>query len=151
MPPRDQGRVGGPLQGKSPATRNAGNPGAERRCVRNRDNGASKQDICPELARSFLSRKFGRETVSVPIQAGASLCAAAFPAPKRLRSAGMRELITALNAFASAKINHRGRTAWAGAILEIVVRTASGSTDANHCRRRANRRLLADHRPFERD
>src|SRR5713101_2121292 len=63
----------------------------------------------------------------------------------------MGELITALNAFAAAKINHRGRTARAGAILRIVFLTASGSTDANHSRRPTNRRLLADHRPFDRD
>src|SRR5260370_36196386 len=127
MPPRDPGRAGRPLQGEFTVAGNAGDPGAERRTVRYGDSDAPKQDICPQLARNFLARRFGRETVLVALEAVSSPRASDFPAPKRLRSARMGELITALNAFASAKINHRGRTAGAGAILEIVVRAASGS------------------------
>src|SRR6266567_2176999 len=152
MPPRHPGRAGRPLQGESTVAGNAGEPRAERRSVRYGDSGAPKQDIRPQLARNFLSRRiWSSNRVCSPGGRILASCASEFPAPKRLRSAGMGELITALNAFASAKINHRGRTACAGAILEIVVRTASGPTDQDHSRRRTNRRLLAEHRPFERD
>src|SRR5260370_42012684 len=57
MPARDPSRAGRPLQVESTVTPNAGDPGAERRTVRYGDSDAPKQDICPQLARNFLSRR----------------------------------------------------------------------------------------------
>src|SRR6266702_7282094 len=111
MPARNHGRAGRPLQGESIV---ASNPGAERRSVQYGDSGAPKQDTRPQLARNFLSRRFGRGTGLAAFPASAPPRAKEFPAPKRLRSAGMGELITALKAFAAAKIDHRGRTSWTG-------------------------------------
>src|SRR6266446_10430053 len=100
MPARDPGRAGRPLQGEFTVARNAGDPRAERRSVRDGDSGASKQDFRPQLARNFLSRRVWSKNRVLAPEAEFSPRASSFPAPRRPRSARMGELITALNAFA---------------------------------------------------